>query len=106
MPPPDWFNMLDGQYIANDLLLAHQVAKKHVVRRVPENVAYGKYRFWSGFDGLLDLETVVQASCLGGQVRTKRIALCETRAMLQRDSHPSVHLLSGIITEPQHTTSC
>jgi len=32
MPPPDWLNMFDRQYVANDVLLADQVAQEHVVR--------------------------------------------------------------------------
>jgi hypothetical protein len=50
MPPPDWFNMLDGQYIANDLLLAHQMAQEHVVRRVSEDMAYSEYGLGSSLD--------------------------------------------------------
>lgn len=75
MPPPDWFNMLDGQYIANDLLLAHQIAQEHVMRRVSEDVAYGKYGFGSSLDRLLDLQAIAETCCLRGQYQTRKHAI-------------------------------
>ena len=50
MPPPDWLDMLDGQYVANNLLSAHQMAQKHVVRGIPEDVAYSKNGLGSSLD--------------------------------------------------------
>ena len=55
MPPADGLNMLDGQYIANGLLLAHQMAQEHIVRRISEDMAYGENGLWSSLDRLLYL---------------------------------------------------
>ena len=63
--------MLDGQYIANDFSLAHQMAQEHVVRRVSEDMAYSEYGLWSGLDRLLDLEAVVETGCLRGQCQIR-----------------------------------
>jgi len=71
MPPADGLNMLDGQYIANDLLLAHQMAKEHIVRRVSEDMAYSEYGLWSSLDRLLDLKAVVETGCLRGQYQIR-----------------------------------
>lgn len=55
MPPPNRLNVLDGQYVTDYLLLAHQMAQEHVVRGVSEDVAYGEYGFGAGLDRFLDL---------------------------------------------------
>lgn len=55
MPPADRLNMLNGQYVANYLLLAHQIAQEHIVGGVSEDVAYSKDGFGSSLDRLLDL---------------------------------------------------
>ena len=64
VPPADRFSVFNRQDVAYDLLLAHQVAQEHVVRRIPEDMAYCKYAFWSSFDGLLDLYAVGQTGSL------------------------------------------
>jgi hypothetical protein len=64
--------VLERQNVTDDILLAYQVAQKHVVRRISKDMANSKYGLWSGFNGLLYLETVVQTSCLKGVVRSKK----------------------------------
>lgn len=67
--------MLDGKYVANDLLLAHQMAQEHVVRGVSEDVAYSEYGFGSNLDRLLHLQAVVETCCLRGQYQIWKYAI-------------------------------
>ena len=84
MPPPDRLNMLDGKYVANDLLLAHQMAQEHVVRGVSEDVAYSENGFGSSLDRLLHLQAVAETCCLRGQYQIWKHAITsETGKVLQ-----------------------
>jgi hypothetical protein len=74
VPPSNGLCVFERQDVTNDFLLADQVTQKHVVRRISKNVAYSEYGFRSSLDGLLDLETIVQAGCLEVQVRMKHVA--------------------------------
>jgi hypothetical protein len=74
VPPSNGLCVFKRQDITDDLLLAYQVAQKHVVRRIPKNMAYCEYGLRSSLDRLLDLETIVQAGCLEVRVRMKHVA--------------------------------
>jgi hypothetical protein len=64
VPPSNGLCVFKRQDITDDFSLAYQVAQEHVVRRIPKNMAYREYGFRSSLDGLLDLETIIQAGCL------------------------------------------
>jgi hypothetical protein len=88
VPPANGFCVFERQDVTDDFLLAYQVTQKHVVGRIAKNMAYSKYGFRSSLDGLLDLQTIVQASCLEVQVRMKHIAFgCKVVVVLSPLRH-------------------
>lgn len=45
VPPPNRLNMLNTENISDDSLIQHQMPKHHVMRRIPQHMAYTKNRF-------------------------------------------------------------